>query len=339
MQMAGRAAYRVVWLLLALAVANLAAWSLAWLAFADRPVLLGVAMLAWVFGLRHAVDADHIAAIDNAVRKLMAAGGRPLSVGLYFSLGHSTVVVLACAGIASIAGALQQSLLPMRDLAGQIGMLLSASFLLLIAIANLLILRGVWRNFVLARAGGAAGALMVGPTGPLASVLRPVLRAVTRSWHMYPVGFLFAVGFDTATEVGLLGLSATQTAQGLTLWQIMIFPALFTAGMALVDAADSVLMVGAYGWAFVHPVRKLWYNLTVTGAAVIVAMLIGGIEVLGIVVDHFGLEGRPWRAIAALNADLSNLGFVMVGAFALCWAVSAIVYRWKRYDRLVVNGS
>jgi high-affinity nickel-transport protein len=222
----------------------------------------------------------------------------------------------------------------MRDLAGQIGMLLSASFLLLIAMANLLILRGVWRDFVLARAGGAAGALMVGPTGPLASVLRPVLRAVTRSWHMYPVGFLFAVGFDTATEVGLLGLSATQTAQGLTLWQIMIFPALFTAGMALVDAADSVLMVGAYGWAFAQPVRKLYYNLTITFASVLVALLIGGIELLGLVVDHLHLTGALWLRLAALNDQVGSLGYAVIAIFGASWIGAMVIYRIKRYGEI-----
>lgn len=337
--MAGRTANRAIWLLLALGLANLFAWGLAWRTFADRPVLLGVALLAWVFGLRHAVDADHIAAIDNAVRKLMASDEKPLAVGLYFSLGHSTVVVLACVGIAASATVVQHWLQPMRDAIGLLGTGLSAIFLMLIALANLLILRGVWRDFVLARRGVVAGGAVPGAAGPLANVLRPILRLVTRSWHMYPVGFLFAVGFDTATEIGLVGLAATQAAQGVTLWQTLLFPALFTAGMAFVDAADSVLMVGAYGWAFVHPMRKLWYNLTITVASVIAAMLIGGIEALSLLVDRFGLDGRAWRAIAALNDDIADLGFIVVGAFAACWAVSALVYRWKRYDRLVADGS
>ena len=337
--MAGRAKSRATRLLLTLGLANLLAWGLACLAFADQPMLLGVAVLAWVFGLRHAVDADHIAAIDNAVRKLMATGDRPLAAGLYFSLGHSTVVVLACAVIASTAAALQHWLMPVWEMAGQIGTGLSALFLLTIAIANIVILRGVWREFIRTRDSTTATAVTPGPTGPLAAVLRPVLRAVTRSWHMYPVGFLFAIGFDTATEVGLLGLSATQGAQGLALWQTMIFAALFTVGMALVDAADSVLMVGAYSWAFVNPVRRLWYNLTITTAAVVVALLIGGLEALGLIVDRLGLEGRGWRAIAALNDDMADVGFIVIGVFALCWAVSAMVYRWKRYDRVAVDGS
>jgi nickel/cobalt transporter (NiCoT) family protein len=335
----GRAKSRATRLLLTLGLANLLAWGLAWLAFADQPMLLGVAVLAWVFGLRHAVDADHIAAIDNVVRKLMATGDRPLAAGLYFSLGHSTVVVLACALIASTAATLQLWLMPLWETAGQIGTGLSALFLLTIAVANIVILRGVWRESMLARASPRPTAVTSGPTGPLAAVLRPVLRAVTRSWHMYPVGFLFAIGFDTATEVGLLGLSATQGAQGLALWQTMIFAALFTVGMALVDAADSVLMVGAYSWAFVNPMRRLWYNLTITTAAVVVALLIGSIEALGLLVDRLGLEGRGWRAIAALNDDMADVGFIVIGTFVLCWAISAMVYRWKRYDRAAVDGS
>jgi nickel/cobalt transporter (NiCoT) family protein len=337
--MADNTAHRAAALLLGLALANLLAWGLAWLAFADRPVLLGVALLAWILGLRHAVDADHIAAIDSVVRKLMGSGQRPLTVGLYFSLGHSTVVASACAAIATTAVTLQIWLLPIRDVAGIVGTSLSALFLLTIAMANLLILRSIWRDFGLARRGIATGQATAGPSGLLATVLRPVLRTVTRGWHMYPVGLLFAIGFDTATEVGLLGLSATQATQGLTLFQSMVFPALFTAGMALVDTADSVLMVGAYGWASINPMRKLWYNLTITSAAAILAMLIGGIEVMGLVVDRMGLQGRGWRLIAALNDDLTNLGGIMIAAFALCWAVSALVYRWKRYDRLVEGGS
>ncbi len=326
-------------MLAALIAANAFAWALAWLAFSDRPVLLGVAMLAWVFGLRHAVDADHIAAIDNAVRKLSAAGGRPIAAGLYFSLGHSTVVIFACAALASMAAAVQGWMLPVQKVIGLIGAGISAVFLLGIAGANLLVLGAAWRDFARARRGRDSQALVPGPTGPLAMALRPMLRAVSRSWHMYPVGFLFAIGFDTATEIGLLGVSATQAAQGLKLWHTMIFPALFTAGMALVDAADSVLMVGVYDWAKVNPLRKLWYNLTITAATVVMAVVIGGIEALNLLADRLGLEGRVWQAIADLNDDLTVLGFIMVGTFVLCWLISMMVYRWKRFGEVVTGNS
>ena len=319
--------------------ANLAAWLWAWHAFAGQPTLLGIALLAWVFGLRHAVDADHIAAIDNVVRKLMQDGRRAESVGFFFSLGHSTVVIMASAAIAATTAAMQDHLTGFKAVGGVVGTVVSSFFLLLIALANLAILRGVWRSFRYVAAGGTleeAGlnALLSG-RGLLARMFRPLFRLTTRSWHMYPLGFLFGLGFDTATEVGLIGISATQASQGMSPWQTLVFPALFTAGMALVDTTDSTLMVGAYGWAFIHPIRKLWYNLTITAASVLVAVLIGGIEVLGLLADQLGLDGGFWSVVAGLNDDLTNFGFVVIGIFLLAWAVSALVYRWRGYGQIV----
>ncbi len=319
-----------------LIAANFAAWGWAWAAFHDRPTLLGTALLAWVFGLRHAVDADHIAAIDNVVRKLMQEGRRPLTVGLWFSLGHSTIVVLASLAIAVTASAMQDQWGAAKEVGGLIGTLVSATFLLVIALVNVVILRSVWRSFRDVRRGGpldeqALDRQLAG-RGLMARLFRPLFRAITRSWHMYPLGFLFGLGFDTATEIGLLGISATQAAQGLSPWQAMVFPALFTAGMALVDTADSVLMVGAYGWAFVHPMRKLWYNLTITAASVLVAVLIGGIEALGLLGDRLALTGPFWELVGRLNGSFGYLGFAVVGIFVGCWVVSTVVYRWKGYD-------
>jgi len=174
--------------------------------------------------------------------------------------------------------------------------------------------------------------LLLAGRGLLARLFRPLFRAITKTWHMYPLGFLFGLGFDTATEVGLLGIAATQAARGMSPWQAMVFPALFTAGMALVDTTDSMLMVGAYGWAFINPLRKLWYNLTITAASVLVALLIGGVEALGLIGDQLALSGPFWHAIGTLNDSIGNLGFAVVGIFVVCWAVSAIVYRLKRYD-------
>jgi high-affinity nickel-transport protein len=317
-----------------LAGANAAAWVWAWSAFAGRPALLGTALLAWVFGLRHAVDADHIAAIDNVVRKLMAAGERPLNAGLFFSLGHSTVVILACVVAGGVFATPADPEVAHR-LGGAAGTALSAAFLCVIALANLAVLRGVWRQFRRARCGlPPAGADALAGGGVLARLLRPMMRSVRRSWHMYPLGVLFGLGFDTATEVGLLAISASQAAQGLSPVQILVFPALFTAGMALIDTADSVLMAGAYGWAFVNPVRKLWYNLTVTGASVIVALVIGGIQALGLLADRFGLAGGVWDVVAGLNGDLADFGLAVIGIFAACWGVSAAIYRWKRLGEL-----
>jgi high-affinity nickel-transport protein len=328
----------IVPLFAGLLLANVAAWGWAWTAFADRPVLLGTALLAWVFGLRHAVDADHIAAIDNVVRRQMQAGGRPMSIGLWFSLGHATVVVLASLALALTASALQGRLAYAQTLGGVVGTAISALFLLAVALANLLILRGTWRSFRRAHQGLPVVDEQVLAGGILARLLGPLLRAVTRPWQMYPVGFLFGLGFDTATEIGLLGIAASQAAQGLSPWQTMVFPALFTAGMALVDTTDSALMVGAYGWAFVDPLRKLWYNLTITAASVIVALLIGGIEALGLLADRLRLEGGIWRIITALNDDLTIFGVAVIGVFVLCWVVSAAVYRLKGYGRVPVRG-
>lgn len=322
-----------------LIVINVAAWVWAWQAFAGQPALLGTALLAWVFGLRHAVDADHIAAIDNVVRKLMQEGKRPAAVGFFFSLGHSTVVVLASAAIAAAAAAMQDRLQGFKAIGSIVGTSVSAVFLLIIALVNLVILHGVWRSFRQVSRGGAfdteALDTLLAGRGLLARLFRPLFGSVRRSWHMYPLGFLFGLGFDTATEVGLLGIAATQAARGMSPWQALVFPALFTAGMALVDTTDSVLMAGAYGWAFVQPLRKLWYNLTITAASVLVALLIGGVEAFGLLADRLGLEGGFWSAVSGLNADLGNFGFVVIGIFLLAWGLSAIVYRWKGYDRLL----
>jgi nickel/cobalt transporter (NiCoT) family protein len=327
-------------LIAGLVAANAAAWAWAWTSFSDRPTLLGTALLAWVFGLRHAVDADHIAAIDNVVRKLMHDGRRPIAVGLWFSLGHSSVVMLACIVVAAAASAMQGDLEGARVIGGAIGTSVSAAFLLAIAAVNLGILRDVWHRFRRARQGIApAEHDLFASGGLLARLLRPVVRGVRASWHMYPLGFLFGLGFDTATEVGLLGISATQAAQGLSPWRTLIFPALFTAGMALVDTADSVLMVGAYGWAAINPIRKLWYNLTVTAASVVVALLIGGIEALGLIAGKLGLAGGIWDVVSGLNDNLAQFGFAVIGIFALCWAASALIYRWKGYDRLLPDRS
>lgn len=340
MTAADRGTWRCMGLLFAgLIGANIASWMWACAVFMDRPTLLGSALLAWVFGLRHAVDPDHIAAIDNVVRKLMGRQQPARTVGLWFSLGHSTVVVLACIGVAFAATTIDLS--QFGTTAATIGTSVSAMFLLTIALTNIAFLRDTWVTFRLVRthgSNGGNGGNGVG-AGPLAFLFRPMIRLVQRPWHMYPLGFLFGLGFDTATEIGLLTVAATQAAQGGGHWRVLVFPMLFTAGMALVDTADSVLMAGAYGWASVQPLRKLWYNLTITAASVAVALLIGGLEALGLVADRLGLDGPVWSVVAALNADLANLGFLVVGIFLLAWGMSVALYRWRRYDTLPVRPS
>lgn len=321
-----------------LIAANILAWVWAWTAFSDRPTLLGTAFVAYMFGLRHAFDADHIAAIDNVVRKLMQEGKHPFSVGFFFSLGHSSIVVLASIAIAATAAAMQGRLESFHDIGGVIGTTVSALFLLAIGLANLFILKGIWAAFARARRGEKIvdedlDALLAG-RGLMARVFNRTFRVVSRSWHMYPIGFLFGLGFDTATEIGLLGISATQAAQGMSFWTILVFPALFTVGMSLMDTTDSVLMTRAYGWAFINPIRKLWYNLTITAASVIVAIFIGGLEALGLISDKLGLEGGFWDIVGAFNDNLGNFGFAVVGIFIASWIVSTLIYRAKGYDRL-----
>jgi len=329
---------RLLGLYALLILANLGAWIAAWLLFSNRPVLLGTAGLAYVFGLRHAVDADHIAAIDNVVRKLMQEGRKPFAAGFFFSLGHSTVVVLAAAAIAATAATFQHRLDAFHAIGSVVGTAVSAAFLLGIGLANLFVLKGIWLGFQRIRRGERLieedlNQLLLGH-GFIARFARPLFRLIDRSWHMYPLGFLFGLGFDTATEVGLLAISATQAAQGLSIWSVLLFPALFTAGMALVDMTDSVLMVGAYGWAFVKPLRKLWYNMTITAASVAVALFIGGLEALGLLSDRLKLSGGLWDLVGALNDNLANFGFAVIGIFIAAWTVSVLVYRWKGYDRL-----
>lgn len=320
---------------------NVAVWIWALVAFAGQPTLIGTAALAYMFGLRHAFDADHIAAIDNVVRKLMQDGKAPFSVGFFFSLGHSSIVIVASLAIALSAAVAKDRFAEFHRVGGMIGTGISAVFLLTIGAANLVILRGTWRAFERARAGKVIAAtdldLLSAGHGALARLFRPAFRIVSRSCHMYPLGILFGLGFDTATEIGVLGMAAAQATQGLSITAIMIFPALFTAGMSLMDTADSILMTRAYGWAFINPVRKLWYNLTLTAASVIVAIFIGGIEALGLLAGKLGLDGRVWSFIASLNEDLANFGYAVVGIFALSWIGSMLIYRIKGYDDVAAS--
>jgi len=317
---------------------NVAAWGFALVAFHDYPVLLGTAFLAYSFGLRHAVDADHIAAIDNVTRKLMQEGKRPIAAGFYFSLGHSTVVVLASIGVAVTAAAFKDDLESFQSIGGVIGTAISAAFLLLIATINAVILVNVYRVFRRVKNGTAVGDeelnIMMAGGGVFARACRSLFRLIGASWHMYPLGFLFGLGFDTATEIGLLGISAAEASNGLSIWSILVFPALFTAGMTLVDTTDSVLMVGAYGWAFVKPIRKLYYNLTITFVSVVVAVIVGGVEALGILADRFGFRGGMWDAVSSLNDNFGALGYLIIAIFAVSWIVSVLLYRLNGYDRL-----
>lgn len=332
---------KIVAIYIFLISATMAVWAWAFVSFHNFPVLLGTSLLAFSFGLRHAVDVDHIAAIDNVTRKLMQEGRKPVTVGLFFSAGHSTIVVLASVAVAAGAAAFKDRFEAFHTMGGVVGTLVSASFLLVIAIINIIILADVFRAFQHVKAGGRYAGddlnLLLGGQGFLVRIFRPLFQVIGQSWHMYPLGFLFALGFDTATEIGLLGISAAEASKGLPVWSILVFPALFTVGMMLIDTSDSILMLGAYGWAFIKPIRKLYYNMTITFISVLVALAVGGIEALGLIGDKLGLEGSFWGFIGGLNDNFGVIGFFIIGIFVLAWIVSFLIYRVKRYDELEVH--
>ncbi len=328
---------RAFWLLLGLVALNVLAWVWAFALFSQHAGLIAAALLAYGYGLRHAVDADHIAAIDNVTRKLMQQGQRPVAVGAYFSLGHSSIVVLACAAIAATSLLFGEKIGWLHDYGSTIGTLVSALFLFIMAAVNAAILRDIWRRFGQVKRGESfiktenAHHLQ---GGVMTKVFRFAFGLVNRSWQMYLVGFLFGLGFDTATEIGLLGISAAGASSGMSVWSIMVFPALFASGMALIDSLDNFVMVGAYGWAFDKPVRKLYYNMTITATSVVIAMGIGGLEALGLLADKLDWHQGGWKIIDTLNDNMGSVGYVAVALFILFWGVSAVNYRMKGYDQL-----
>jgi len=316
-------------LMAVLAVINIVLWILAWRAAHQLSVLtLGAAWLAYGYGLRHAVDADHISAIDNTTRRLMQKGQRPIAVGLYFSLGHSSVVILLCAALVLATGYVQKHLPQWERTGSLIGTSVSTFFLIAIGIMNLILLMGLIRSYRKVKAGQPIQADDEGlPPGPLGRILRPLLSMVSRSWHMYLVGFLFGLGFDTATEVGVLALSARSGEAGIPIWAIMLLPLLFTAGMSLIDTLDGLMMLGAYGWAYMEPSRKLLYNIGITGLSVAVAFAVGGSELLQVLSSTSWIRGSFARW--ADNIPLENAGFYITGLFAILWAVSWVIGRLR----------
>ncbi len=320
---------------------NVVAWILALAVFAPVPKLLGLAVVAYLLGLRHSVDADHISAIDNVTRKLMQENKKPVAVGFFFSLGHSTIVVGLTVAIAVAAVFIKNVIPTLQSAGGLIGTSVSALFLLLIAVINMIVLVDIFKTFREVKRGGMYNDQTLDETlnqrGLMGRFFRPLLKIVGNSWNMYPIGVLFGLGFDTATEVGLLAIVGTQAGRGLPIWSILIFPFLFTAGMCLLDTTDGVLMLGAYGWAFVKPVRKLYYNLNITFVSVLVAVVVGAIEVLSIVQSQANLSGPFWDAVGNLSNNFGLIGGIIVGLFVLSWALSTIIYKVKRYDDIEVN--
>ncbi|KAJ8139206.1 hypothetical protein OY671_007583 [Metschnikowia pulcherrima] len=323
-----------------LIAANIAAWLWAYSSFHAQPSMLGTALLAWGSGSRHAVDADHIAAIDNVTRKSMQDGQRPVTAGFWFAVGHSGIIAIASVGIALTTSA-SARFGAFKEVGGVVATIVSASFLFTIAGMNSVISRSVWRTFVHVRKGGEYAEddldSSLGGRGSLSRSFRPMFRSVNRSWHMAPLGFSFGSGFDTATEVAISGMSASQAANGSSIGTILVSPASFAAGMALIDTSDGVVMLGAYEWAFVKPIRKLYYNITITSISAIVAIVIGGIETSASIGDKSGSTGTPWRIAAESGENFNGLGFAIIGLFVFCWLASFAIYRWKRFDEIEVS--
>jgi high-affinity nickel-transport protein len=299
---------------------------------------VGLGVTAYTLGLRHAFDADHIAAIDNTTRKLMAEGKRPLGVGFFFSLGHSTVVFALALALALGLRALGTEVAHpgsfLHELTGVVGSGVSGTFLYLIAALNVAVLAGIVRACAGLRAGHALDQAelerLLGSRGLVNRLLGPLAARVRESWHMYPVGLLFGLGFDTATEVALLFLAAGAATSGLPVYAILCLPALFAAGMSLLDTIDGSFMNFAYGWAFSNPARKLYYNLVLTGLSVAVALLVGSIELLSIAASPLGLHGGLWSLAGRL--DLNTAGYAIVALFVLTWVAALAVWRFARIE-------
>ena len=298
---------------------------------------LGTGVLAYTLGMRHAFDADHIAAIDGTTRKLMAEGKRPLGVGFFFSLGHSSVVlgltVALGLGVKALGSEVRDSSSDLHHYTGLIGTTVSGTFLLLIALLNAIVLVGILRVFRDLRLGKYDEDELeqqLDNRGLLMRFFRPLVRSIDTSWKMYPLGILFGLGFDTATEIALLVLAGTSVAAGLPFWALLSLPLLFAAGMSLLDTIDGTFMNFAYGWAFSRPVRKVYYNLVITGLSIVVALFIGGLEVAQVFSSELALTGGFWDYARAF--DLNHAGFLVVGLFVGVWVLAVGIWRLGRVE-------
>ncbi len=304
---------------------------------------VGVGITAYTLGLRHAFDADHIGAIDNTTRKLMADGQRPVSVGFFFSLGHSTIVFLLAlaftVGIRGLSGAVSDDSSTLHQATGLIGPTVSGTFLTVIGILNLLVLISILRIFRRMRQGHYSEAELedqLNSRGFMNRFYGRATNAVTKPWQMYPVGLLFGLGFDTATEVALLATAGVAAAGGLPIYAILCLPILFAAGMSLLDTIDGAFMNFAYGWAFSKPVRKIFYNITITWLSVVVALVIGTIELMSVLADKLSLTGQPWDFVS--NLDLNYVGYAIVAMFVLTWVVALVIWRVGRIEERWSSG-
>jgi nickel/cobalt transporter (NiCoT) family protein len=305
---------------------------------------IGVGLTAYALGMRHAFDADHIGAIDNATRKLMTEGQRPLGVGFFFALGHATIVFLLAAafavGVRGLSGAVQDDGSALHEATGLIGPTVSGTFLIAIGVLNLVVLVGIVKVFLQMRHGELDEQLLerrLDSRGLLTRFYGRATRAIRQPWHMYPLGMLFGLGFDTATEIALLATAGSAAAGGLPLYAILCLPILFAAGMTLLDTLDGAFMTFAYGWAFSRPVRKVFYNITITALSVAVALGVGALELVSVLAGELGLDGGVWGQVAAV--DLDRVGYAIVGLFVATWALALAVWHFgdieqKWTDRL-----
>ena len=311
---------------------HVAGWGLLFAVAAGQPTILALGGLAYTFGLRHAFDADHIAAIDNTTRKLLQDGHKPVGVGFFFSLGHSTVVFLVAAAL----GLAVKWIFDGGQLAigGVLGTVVSGGFLVLIGILNLIVLIDVVRVYTRLKSGeydGESLELDLTAGGFMSRIFGRLFRVIRHSWQMYPIGFLFGLGFDTASEVAILAISAGAAAKGLPFLAVIALPLIFAAGMSLMDTADGAFMAKAYSWAFTSPIRKVFYNLTMTSLSVFVALFIGVVELMQVLIETLHLKGGMFDAIAGFDL-IGRAGYFIVAAFVLAWAAALLIYKARRID-------
>lgn len=304
-----------------------------WIAAKDAHILLGMGLLAYTLGLRHAFDADHIAAIDNTVRKLLQQRKDPAGVGFYFSIGHSTVVFIM-AVLLGISVHWAKSQLPhFQEIGGTIGTIVSGVFLLLIGILNLIILVSLVKLFTKLKEQKVSHQeldQLLDSRGFFTRFIGPYFKLINQSWHVLPLGFLFGLGFDTASEIALLALSSGASQHAISFIGIISLPILFAAGMSLLDTLDGILMKSAYNWAFLNPVRKIYYNITITAVSVIAALIIGMIELLQIMGDKFHFQGAFWQLVQSMKFDY--IGYILVAVFILTWFISTLIWKLNHFD-------
>jgi nickel/cobalt transporter (NiCoT) family protein len=317
---------------------HIAGWGLLLMAAAQHPAFLALGGLAYTFGLRHAFDADHISAIDNTTRKLLQDGRRPVGVGFFFSLGHSTVVFLIAAALGLTVKWILEGVVDgggrLRSIGALLGTGISGGFLILIGVLNLLVLLDILRVYRRMKAGGydrESLELDLTAGGFMTRIFGRLFRVIRHSWQMYPIGFLFGLGFDTASEVAILAISAGAAANGVPVMAVIALPLIFAAGMSLMDTADGAFMAKAYSWAFASPIRKVFYNLTMTSLSVFVALFVGVVELIQVSIQALHLRGGMFGAIAGFDL-VGRAGYFIVAAFILAWAAALMIYKARRID-------